>query len=415
MKFKDYNFNQALIKNIEDIGFTRPTDIQYKSIGSILKGEDVLAIAQTGTGKTAAFAIPIIQMIHESKKNATSHFVQCIVMVPTRELAMQTANVFNSFEKKTFVKTISLIGGVEQDPQIKKLLEGCDVVVATPGRMFDLNSQGFLNLDKVKILVLDESDHILKLGFLRDVQMLVRKIPAIHQTLFFSATIDKDIKKTAYSLVKNPVRIQISPKNPIAKSIQHKVMFVDINDKRFFLERVINENEGSKILVFVRTKVRAERVKKFLTNVEIDCQTLHSDKEQKDRFEILEKFNTGENKVLIATDITSRGIDFPEIDIVVNYDLPEKAENYVHRIGRTGRAANKGTAYSFCGNEEKELLRDIENFIGREIEVLKVSKSNYNLTKDTSKSTHESLKSLTEQIAEIEELKRKKQKSRKKK
>jgi ATP-dependent RNA helicase RhlE len=377
MKFEDYRLASQIKENIAQLGFKRPTDIQFKAITPILKGEDVLAIAQTGTGKTAAFAIPSIQIIAERKQSSRSKNVKCLVMEPTHELAIQICDVFKSIAKGTGVKCIALFGGVEQEPQIKQIEEGVDIVVATPGRIFDLHAQGFLNLEDIEILILDEADHMLDLGFLKDIQDLIKRLPSKRQTLFFSATINETIKKLAYSMVRNAIRIQISPKDPVSKNIQHAVTYVEMDDKRFFLERLINENPEFKMLIFVRTKVRAERVCAAMERVGIKTITIHSSKEQPDRLKVMEQFRNGEVKILIATDISARGIDIPNVDFVINYDLPEKPENYVHRVGRTGRGVQKGKAVSFCSTEEKPLLAEIEALIGKPIEILIVGKSDY--------------------------------------
>ncbi|MFN3488932.1 MAG: DEAD/DEAH box helicase, partial [Emticicia sp.] len=378
MKFDDYSISHELKKNIAELGFKRPTDIQFKSIPPILKGEDVLAIAQTGTGKTAAFAIPIISILQEMKHSVRyEEGVKCIVMEPTRELALQVSEVFRKMAVGTKVETLCLFGGVEQAPQIEKLVKGVDILIATPGRMFDLIYQKHLKITGVEILVLDEADHMLDLGFIKDIQDVKKFLPKFHQTLFFSATINEQIKKVAYSLVRNAIRIQLSPNDPVAKNITHSVAFVEMDDKRFFLERVINENPESKILVFVRTKVRAERVKSAMQRVGIESETIHGDKEQQDRLLVLDKFRSGEVKILIATDVSARGIDIANVDYVVNYDLPDVPENYVHRVGRTGRGMQKGLAVSFCAVEEKPILAEIEGFMGKKIRVLELDKQEY--------------------------------------
>lgn len=382
MKFEDYHFAKEIKQCLNEMNFKRPTDIQYKAIPSILKGEDVLAIAQTGTGKTAAFAIPILHKLHYAiQQNKEENRIKCLVMVPTRELALQITEVFNSLSKYTELVILSTFGGVSQEPQVEELSFGIDILISTPGRMFDLRSQGHIDISKVEILVLDEADHMLALGFLQDIHDVVRCLPRKHQTLFFSATIDDRIKEVAYSLVHNPIRIQISPKDPVAKNVEHAVAFIEMDDKRFFLERIIRENEGEKILVFVRTKVRAERVQKAMARVGIEAITLHGDKNQEERFEALENFKSGNAKVLIATDLSARGIDIAGIKLVINYDLPDVAENYVHRVGRTGRGVEKGNALSFCAMEEREMLAEIEAFLTKEIKVMEVSKSEYSLTK----------------------------------
>ncbi|MDP4185733.1 MAG: DEAD/DEAH box helicase, partial [Bacteroidota bacterium] len=255
MRFDKYHFIPEIKKNLESLGFKRPTDIQFKAIPPILKGEDVLAIAQTGTGKTAAFAIPVLNILSNQKNRFSAGEIKCLVMVPTHELAIQINGVFTQLAKNTGIKTVCIFGGVEQDPQIEQLKRGTDILIATPGRMFDLVSQGFIDLKQVQILILDEADHMLDLGFIHDIRHLITFIPKQHQTLFFSATINEQIKDLSYSLVRNPIRIQISPKDPVSKNVEHSVTFIEMDDKRFFLEQIIKQHAQSKILVFVRTKV----------------------------------------------------------------------------------------------------------------------------------------------------------------
>lgn len=416
MKFNQYSFSPDIKKNLETLGFKRPTDIQYKAIPPIVRGEDVLAIAQTGTGKTAAFAIPIIDKIHKNKKSKRSNDIKCVVMVPTRELAIQITEVFQEIAKHTKVNCISLFGGVEQDPQIEKLRNGVDILISTPGRMFDLSSQGYIHLDRVETLVLDEADHMLDLGFIKDIQDLIKYLPKNRQTLFFSATITPKIKKLAYSLVRKAIRIQISPKDPVSRNVEHSLVYINMDDKRFFLERMAKEHEESKILVFVRTKVRAERVHKAMERVGIKTQTIHGDREQKDRLVAMKAFKSGEVKILIATDVSARGIDIPNVDYVVNYDLPDVPENYVHRVGRTGRGVQKGVAISFCcQNTEKELLNDIHEYLGGEIQVMDIDHSEYSATIDFSEDYSKSLKELMDEADDfMENSKKKKSKKRKK-
>ena len=268
MKFEQYYISEQIKKNLTALGFKRPTDIQFKAIPSIQKGEDVLAIAQTGTGKTAAFAIPIVDRIHAEKSSKRSPGIRCIVMVPTRELAQQIGEVFFKLSKNTKAKAFALFGGVEQDAQITKLQDGIDILVATPGRMFDLISQGHLRMTQVDTLVLDEADHMLALGFIRDIRAVKKLLPQRHQTLFFSATINKEIKKLAFSQVKSTaIRIQISPEDKVSKKITHFVTFVEMDDKRFLLEKFIREHTEARIIIFVRTRVRAERVAKAMARV----------------------------------------------------------------------------------------------------------------------------------------------------
>ncbi|WP_242920921.1 DEAD/DEAH box helicase [Pontibacter liquoris] len=384
MKFDDYRISDEIKKSLSKLGFTKPTDIQFKAIPAIMKGEDVLAIAQTGTGKTAAFAIPVLDILQLRKNRHREDGIKCVVMVPTRELALQITEVFNQIGRHTRVETFCVFGGVEQGPQIAKLEKGIDVLVATPGRLFDLVSQGHIRLERVEILVLDEADHMLDLGFIHDIRQLITRLPRQRQTLFFSATINETIKELAYSLVNKPVRIQISPKDPVAKNVDHSVMYVGMDDKRFFLERVVKENPDKKILVFVRTKVRAERVQKAMERVGIESITIHGDKDQKARNEAMKKFRSGEVKLMVATDVSARGIDIPGVEYVVNYDLPEQPENYVHRVGRTGRGKEKGIAVSFCAPEEKPILDEIQTYLTKDIKVLQVDKDDYEATIDFS-------------------------------
>lgn len=411
MKFDQYYISDDLKKNLAQLGFKRPTDIQFKAIPSIQKGEDVLAIAQTGTGKTAAFAIPLIDGIQRKKSSKRSYGIRCIVMVPTRELAAQIGEVFDKLSHHTKVKTFALYGGVEQDAQIKKLQDGIDILVATPGRMFDLISQGYIRLDRIDTLVLDEADRMLDLGFIKDIRYVKKKLTRKHQTLFFSATINETIKKLAFSQVKSSaIRIQLSPEDPVSKNVSHAVMFVEMDDKRFFLERYVRDNPESKMVVFVRTRVRAERVAKAMDRVGIEALSIHGEKDQNERLVAMKSFKEGACRMLIATDVSARGIDIPDVTVVINYDLPEVAENYVHRVGRTGRGTNKGVALSFCSTEEKERLEEIQGFLGKDIEVLRIGKGDYTQTLQfTNELTAEEL--IAEQ--ELFEKSRKKKKRRK--
>ncbi len=384
MKFEDYSIAQEIKLSLSKLDFKRPTDIQYKSIPPILKGEDVLAIAQTGTGKTAAFAIPVIHNLHIKKIKGRNDGIKCLVMVPTRELAIQIHSVFEQLAKHTKVKSFAVFGGIEEGPQIAKLEKGIDILIATPGRLFDLASRGFIKLNRTEILILDEADHMLDLGFIKDIRDLMTYLPKKRQTLFFSATINETIKKLAYSLVKNAIRIQVSPKDPVAKNIEHAVAFIEMDDKRYFLERLIKENPDQKILVFVRTKVRAERVQKAMKRVNIEAEFIHGGKEQDDRKKVLDLFRKGEIKILIATDVSARGIDIPNVQYVVNYDLPDVSENYVHRVGRTGRGKEKGNAVSFCSKQELPILEEIEGFLGKPVKRLEIDNEDYDHTIDFS-------------------------------
>jgi ATP-dependent RNA helicase RhlE len=380
MKFEDYNIDARLKESLMNLGFKRPTDIQFRAIPSILNGEDVMAIAQTGTGKTAAFAIPALHSLLQRKVEREAGEVRCLVMLPTRELAIQIAEVFEKLAQYTTLNIVCLHGGTSQEPQIAQLKRTVDVLVATPGRMFDFIKQKHIKITKTELLILDEADQMLALGFYKDIQDVLKFLPKQHQTLFFSATINTDIKDLAYSIVKNPIRIQISPKDRISRNITHAVAFIEMDDKRAFLERLVKEKPESRFLVFVRTKVRVERVAAAMARVEIPSLTMHGGKEQADRLQTLDDFKAGKVKMLIATDVSARGIHIDNVDYVINYDLPDIAENYVHRVGRTGRGTQKGFAFSFCSQEEKPLLKDIEGFLEKPIETLSISKKDYQET-----------------------------------
>ncbi|MBT5528068.1 MAG: DEAD/DEAH box helicase [Cytophagia bacterium] len=380
MKFDEYHIAEGIKRSIGNLGYKKPTDIQFKAIPHILNGEDVLAIAHTGTGKTAAFVIPVLHILQQEINKTRQLGVKCLVMAPTHELAQQIDTVFKTIGKHTRIKTLCILGGVDQDPQKESLEKGVDVVIATPGRLFDLVSQGSLVLSRIQILILDEADHMLDLGFIKDIRDLMKHLPKRRQTLFFSATINDKIKKLAYSLVNNAIRIQISPKDPVAKNIEHGVAFIEMDDKRFFLADVINNNADKKILVFVRTKVRAERVKAAMERVNIETETIHSDVIQEEREHTMANFRSGKLKVLIATDVSARGIDIPQVEYVINYDLPDTAEFYVHRVGRTGRGRAKGIAISFCSEEEKKVLAEIEENMGKAVSRIEMTNREYHLT-----------------------------------
>jgi len=377
MKFKDYSITSELKDQLDVMGFKRPTDIQFKAIKHVLAGEDVMAVAQTGTGKTAAFVIPVLDRLQrKSRKNYKG--VRCLVMVPTRELAKQIAGVFEEIGKQTHVSVLGLYGGVEQDKQISKLKKGVEVLVATPGRMFDLIAQGYIDISGLEFLILDEADLMLDLGFNKDIQDVIKKVPKNRQTLFFTATISKKIKSLAYDVVREAIRIQISPKNPVSKNVDHVVAFVEMDDKRFFLENILKEYDEKKFIVFARTKVRVERVVAAMKRVGVSSEALHGGIEQQERFAILDRFRDAATKVLVTTDVASRGIDIPLMDYVINYDLPDNPENYVHRCGRTGRGMQRGQAISFCSPSEQELLDAIEAYTGEEIERYDIHPEDYN-------------------------------------
>ena len=417
MKFTDYPLDPEIKRSIGKLGWKRPTDIQYKAIRHILRGEDVMGIAQTGTGKTAAFAIPVLQLIHTGKENQRrKDGIKCLIMVPTRELAMQLDSVIAELAAGTRVNVFALTGGVEQDPQIAALQDGVDILIATPGRMFDLLNQKILRLERVNILVLDEADLMLDLGFINDIRGVLGHLKMRRQTLFFSATINEQIKKLAYTLVKKPIRIQISPKDPIARNVDHSVVFIEMDDKRFFLERFVKENPEAKILVFVRTRVRAERVHKAMARVGLESFYLHGDLSQEERNTALEGFRKGEHRLMIATDVSARGIDIADVTHVINYDLPDQADNYVHRVGRTGRGDRRGIAYSFCAPQEHDKLRAIEAYTGTEIKIVDLDRQQYKETLNFSRRDNMSLEDLMAEAEQWEKGKgKRKEKGKRKK
>lgn len=375
MKFDKFAIAEEIKANLINNGYFRTTDIQYKAIPAIMNGEDVLAIAQTGSGKTAAFAIPIINDIHQYKTSKRSNGVKCLVLVPTRELAKQIGEVFAKLTKHTKASSYAIYGGVEQDPQIDQLAGGIDILIATPGRMFDLISQQHVDISKVSVLVLDEADHMLDLGFIDDIESVKRKLKQRHQTLFFSATINPKIKKLAYSQISSSaLRIQVSPEKMVSKSVTHSIVKVEMTEKRYLLINFINANPEAKGIIFVRTQVRVQRVSEQLAKAGIHVLCMHGGMEQSEREENLETFRKQKQGWMITTDVTARGIDLPTLSHVVNYDLPDEPENYVHRIGRTGRGFAKGDAISFYSPEEKEKLDLIEEFIQTKIPQLKVHK-----------------------------------------
>lgn len=414
MKFSKYPIADDIKRSLASMGFHKPTDIQYRAIPSILKGEDVLAIAQTGTGKTAAFAIPIIDGIYKLNRKIKEPFIKALVLVPTRELAVQIDKVFATIGRHSGVKSMALYGGKMDDGQQERLERGIDVLVATPGRLFDFVYQKHIDLRKIKYFVIDEADHMLDLGFIKDIQDVITLVPDTRQTMFFSATINETLKKLAYSVVNNPVRIQISPKDPVSKNVSHYVLYVPMDDKRFYLERIVRENPETKILVFVRTKVRAERVVKAMHRVGIKSMAMHGDVDQRDREAVMKSYAAGEVILLVATDVTARGIDVPGVGIVINYDLPEYTENYVHRVGRTGRGREKGLAFSFCAEHEEELLHEIQGFIGKPIEVLEVSNDARQEILDLTKEQDMSMDDIAGSLEEIKSGKRAKRKKKSK-
>jgi ATP-dependent RNA helicase RhlE len=361
---------EPLQRAVRDAGYTTPTPIQLQAIPHLLEGRDLLGCAKTGTGKTAAFSLPILQRLAGTNRKSAPRQPRVLVLAPTRELAAQVAESFTTYGAHLRVFVAVIYGGVSQVPQVRALARGVDVLVATPGRLVDLMGQGHVRLDQVETLVLDEADHMLDLGFLPDVKRILATIPRRRQTLFFSATMPPPIAKLADGILNNPVKVVVTPPASTVELITQRVMFVSRTEKPSALSRLFADPEVERAIVFTRTKRGADKVAKRLNQDGIGAQAIHGNKSQNNRERTLDGFREGRLRVLVATDIAARGIDIDDITHIVNYELPNVPETYVHRIGRTGRAGATGIAISLCDEEEHEFLRDIEKLIKRPIEVI---------------------------------------------
>ncbi|WAC40968.1 DEAD/DEAH box helicase [Pedobacter sp. SL55] len=370
MLFSELRLIEPILKAVESEGYQKPTPIQEKAIPSILKLKDLLGCAQTGTGKTAAFAIPMLQILHMRHLKTNKKAIKALVLTPTRELAIQIQDSFNAYGKNLPVKNLVIFGGVGQQPQVDALRKGVDILVATPGRLLDLMNQGHISLSDIEIFVLDEADRMLDMGFIHDVKKIVAKLPAKRQTLFFSATMPPEIEKLANAILQDPVKVEVTPVSSTAETINQSVYFVDKPDKRKLLKHLLDDLKIDHTLVFTRTKHGADRIARDLAKDGIKAAAIHGDKSQGARQRALTEFKDRKLKVLVATDIAARGIDIDELSYVFNYDLPNIPETYVHRIGRTGRAGANGTAISFVDAEENEYLLDIHKLIKRTIPIV---------------------------------------------
>lgn len=371
MNFSDLGLIEPLLKAIEETGYTTPTPIQEQAIPPLLEGKDLLGCAQTGTGKTAAFALPILHRLATDKKRLEPKCPRVLVLTPTRELAIQIYDSFRTYGKHLNLKHSVIFGGVGQSPQVKSLRDGVDVLVATPGRLLDLIDQRCLRLDKIEVFVLDEADRMLDMGFIHSIRKILTMLPKKRHNLFFSATMPPDIVKLANSMLFEPVKVEVTPQSTTVELITQSVMYVDKSKKRDLLRRLLENKEFKRVIVFTRTKHGANRVVEILSKNRITTEAIHGNKSQGARQRALENFKTGKIRVLIATDIAARGIDIDDISHVINYEIPNISESYVHRIGRTARAGTKGIAISFCDAEEKAFIRDIEKLIGQTIPVVK--------------------------------------------
>lgn len=370
MKFENLNLIEPILKALKDEGYVSPSPIQEQSIPSVLQGRDMIGCAQTGTGKTAAFAIPIIQNIYQQKNKSSKRQIQSLILTPTRELAVQIKESFVSYGRYTNLKCCAIFGGVSQNPQTQALRRGVDVLIATPGRLNDLINQGQVNLKNVKMFVLDEADRMLDMGFIHDVKKIIACIPKERQTLLFSATMPPAIAQLVNSILVDPIKVTVTPTSSTVDIINQYVYFVDKVNKKNLLVHLLKNNDILSALVFTRTKHEADKVVKILEVAKIKAKAIHGDKSQNARQAALNSFKNGQIRVLVATDIAARGIDIDELSHVINMNLPNMPETYVHRIGRTGRAGLGGIAISFCEYEEKPFLKDIQKLIKKTITVV---------------------------------------------
>lgn len=370
MPFKSLHIVEPILKALTEEGYTTPTPIQSKAIPIVLQGKDLLGCAQTGTGKTAAFAIPILQLLSADKKHDQKRTIKSLIVTPTRELAIQINDSFKAYGRHTGLVSTVIFGGVGQQQQTNALQRGVDILIATPGRLLDLMSQKYVSLKDVKLFVLDEADRMLDMGFIHDVKKIIHALPEKRQSLFFSATMPPDIIKLSSTILHNPEKVTVTPVSSTVEIINQHMLFVDKGNKTALLLHILKDPKIKTALVFTRTKHGADKVVKALLKNNVKAEAIHGNKAQNARQRALANFKAQTTRVLVATDIASRGIDVDDMENVINFEIPNIAETYVHRIGRTGRAGAAGTAYSFCDAEEKEYLRDIEKLIGKKIPVM---------------------------------------------
>ncbi|MFH1682219.1 MAG: DEAD/DEAH box helicase [Candidatus Woesearchaeota archaeon] len=366
MSFKQLNLIEPLQRALTQQGYTTPTPIQLKSIPDLLTGRDIVGIAQTGTGKTAAYVLPILQRMTEKYPR----MLRTLVLAPTRELAAQIGDSFAAYGKFLKFKHTVIFGGVKQGSQVKALSSGVDIVVATPGRLLDLMNQGRISLKNIEFFVLDEADRMLDMGFIHDIKKIIARLPPKRQSFFFSATMPSQVSQLAHQLLKNPVKVEVAPQATTVENVKQCVFFVDSAAKEPLLLELLLQKHLTRILVFTRTKHRANKVVSYLIRNKVNAAAIHGNKSQGARTKALQEFKSGKIKVLVATDIAARGIDISDISHVINFELPNEPETYVHRIGRTARAGAGGTAYSFCAANERDFLRSIERLIKLKIEVM---------------------------------------------
>ena len=373
MTFKELNISEPILKALVNQKYETPTPIQETAIPVALKGRDLLGIAQTGTGKTAAFAIPIIQQLNSQNSTDRRREIKALILTPTRELAIQIDECFNDYAKYTNVTHTVIFGGVNQNPQVEKLKRGTDVLIATPGRLLDLINQKYITLNHIRHFVLDEADRMLDMGFIHDIKRVLPMLPQQKQTLFFSATMPSAISNLSKSILHNPVKVEVTPVASVVDTIDQYLYFVEKPQKGDLLYSVLNKSSDKSALVFSRTKHGADKIMRVLNKKGIGCESIHGNKTQGARQRALSNFKSGKTRVIIATDIAARGIDIENLGMVINYDLPDVAETYVHRIGRTGRAGNNGTALTFCSQEERLMVKDIQKLTGKKLNTVSVT------------------------------------------
>ncbi len=371
MTFDQLNLIDPILKALQAEGYTNPTPIQQQAIPKVLAGRDLLGCAQTGTGKTAAFALPILQLLHNKQNSGKKVYasIKCLILTPTRELAIQIGESFEAYGKNLNIKHTVIFGGVSQQAQTQALRKGVDVLIATPGRLLDLIGQGFINLKYIDLFVLDEADRMLDMGFIHDIKRIIPLLPEKRQSLFFSATMPTEIQKLADTILVDPLKVEVTPVSSTADKVEQRIYMVEKSDKRELLRHILKDGKIARVLVFTRTKHGADRVAKDLNKVDIQAEAIHGNKSQNARQRALTNFKAGSTRVLVATDIAARGIDVEELSHVINFELPNEPETYVHRIGRTGRAGNEGIALSFCDIEERPYLRDIQKLIKKQLPV----------------------------------------------
>lgn len=368
MLFENLNLIEPILQALKSQGYTHPTPIQKQAIPLAIAGRDVLGCAQTGTGKTAAFAIPVLQNLYNQKTNPADKKIKALVLTPTRELAIQIGESFFAYGEHTRLSHLVVFGGVPQAPQVNALRNRIDILIATPGRLLDLVQQRHISLQDISLFVLDEADRMLDMGFITDVKKVIAKLPAKRQTLFFSATMPPEISGLAASILNEPEKVEVTPVSSTVEIIEQSVYFVEKPDKGALLVHLLQDNHIKSALVFTRTKHGADKVVKILRRANINAEAIHGEKSQNARQRALSMFKTRQLRVLVATDIASRGIDVDELSHVINFELPNVPETYVHRIGRTGRAGASGIAYSFCDAEERIYLKDINKLIGKNVQ-----------------------------------------------